>query len=111
MTENKRVLLRHIKIAESKNEYYLRAHINEDKDLVLSGQEFTSYAGDIFGDEEREYTKTIMNKDLPYLRNVLGISDGEDILDYLLANYAGEKSFDFERLLDMKKVPFELTIR
>jgi len=111
MAEDRTVVLRNIKVAASGDEYHLWASYNEDKDLVLSAQEFSFYAKEIFGDEEREYMKTIKNKDLSYLRNVLGISDEADILDYLLKNYAGERSFEFERLLDNKKVLFELYIR
>lgn len=46
--------------------------------------------------------KKIANKDLSYLRKVLSISDKEDLLQFLVANYSGEKSLEFERLLDEK---------
>lgn len=111
MLEKRTVVLRNIKRAVSGNEYHLRVKFNENNYLVLDGQDFSSSAEDIYGEEEYEYVKTIYKRDLPYLKRVLNVGIDEDLLDYLEANYSGEKSFELERLLDKKKVPFELNVR
>ncbi len=111
MAEYRSVVLRKMKIDGTWNQYLLRASINEDNDLVIEGQDFSSLSEDIFGDEEYEYSITINCKDLPFLRQVLKIGDSEDLLDFLEANYSGEKSFEFERLLQNSRVPYNYFTR
>jgi hypothetical protein len=77
---------------------------------LLDGLDVTPVAEDFFGNSELEYTKTIKSQDLPNLRIAFQIPERIDIIEFLENNFSGEKSFEFERLLDEKNVPFELDV-
>lgn len=110
MEQTNKIVLRHIKIPEEQREHYLSAELKGSGDLFLVGWDVTPVAKDFTGDSEYEYEKTIKCNDLASLRSAFNIPAEENILDYLMNHFSGEKSFEFERLLKEKNVPFELDI-
>lgn len=110
MEQTNKVVLRYIKIPEEQRTHYLSAEIKENGDLFLVGWDVTPVAKDFTGDSEYEYEKTIKRDDLVVLRSAFNIPADENILDFLMNNFSGEKSFEFERMLKEKNVPFDLDI-
>lgn len=110
MEQTKKVILRHIKKPKEKREHYLSAEIRGNGDLFMSGWDVTPVAEAFTGDSEYEYEKTIKFNDLPALRSAFDIPVEENILDFLMNNFSGERSFEFERLLKDRNVPVELDV-
>jgi len=110
MEQTKKVILRHIKKPEEKREHYLSAELRENGDLFISGWDVTPVAEAFTGDSEYEYEKTIKCNDLPALRSAFNIPAEENILDFLMKNFSGEKSFELERQLTAKNIKVELDI-
>ena len=110
MGTEKKIVLRHIKKPDENREHYLSIELKENGDLFLDGWDVTPVAKDFYGDSEYEYTKTIKNQDLHYLKIAFNVVNGKDILEFLEENFSGEKSFEFERLLNENNVPFELDV-
>ena len=102
-----KIILRDIKKPNENRKYYLTMEIKEDGHLYLSGYDYTPVAKDFTGDSEYEYDITIRSTEFPSIRSAFNIPAEENILDFLLSNYSGEKSFEFERLLNEKKIKSE----
>jgi len=110
MEQIKKVILRDIKKPEENREHYLTAEIREDGHLYLTGYDSSSVAKDFTGDSEYEYDITITSTEFPSLRSALNIPAEENILDYLMNNFSGEKSFEFEGQLTKKNIKVELDV-
>ena len=74
----------------------LTAYLKEDGSVLLEGQDFTTLAEDMFGDEEFEYQYYIDKENVEKLKIAL---DDEDILNGLYRFFHGEiLNEDFQKM-------------
>lgn len=95
---------------KSNERHELQAGYSDDGDLVLYGSDSCQAARVFMGSYDHEYQKIIKKNDICKFLRILNIAQEEDILNYLLANWSGHKSYELERILDNKKIPYELDI-
>lgn len=111
METEKAIVLRDIKVTEGEYRWhYLKVILKENGDLFSDACDVCQAAKDFTGDSEYDYEITIKKNDLPILRKAFEIPEDKDILDFLLENYSGKKSFEFERQLKERNVPIDLFV-
>ena len=85
---------------------HLWAYLDADGSLHVDGQDLGPATAMVSDDGEYEWFQTIAAADLPRLLELLGGEPGDDVLD-TLALYAGQKSYEFERLLRASDIPVQ----
>lgn len=92
--DNRKIELYNIK-RDNGDQFILRAYISSGC-LYLEGQDFSSLAEELYGDEEYEYYYSFTKEDTDKLLSILG---GDDILNAVDSFFDKEmKNTDFKQL-------------
>ncbi len=86
----------------------LWAYLDSAGRLHLDGQELGPVTRSISADGEYEYFKMIARDDIPRLVELLGGEPGQDILELLARDWAGERSYRLEDILREGPIEVEL---
>lgn len=92
---------------KGEDQRHLRAHLDEEGNLVVEGQDLGPGTALISDDGEYEYQKRIAAADIASLRSVLNIGDDVDILDELGCNWSGPASYELERRIRESRIPVQ----
>ena len=81
--------------------------LDDDGTLVIAGQDIGTIVERYFGEREYEFARSVARKDLPLVRQLLGLGPtGDDLLDVIAARFAEPGgSARLERLLTEGGVP------
>jgi hypothetical protein len=88
---------------------YLDAYVDKDGALHLDGQDIGPSTASVSSDGEYEYFKKIAAADIPALLELLKAPPGAQVLDVLEVNWAGEASYELERLVRESTIPVGLS--
>jgi hypothetical protein len=94
---------------KGKDQRHLRAHLDEDGNLVVEGQDLGPGTALVSDDGEYEYRKRIAAADIASLRSVLSIGEDVDILDELGRNWSGPASYELERRIRESGIPVQFS--
>lgn len=75
------------------------AYLDAEGNLHIDGQDLGSSTAPVSTDGEYEWFQRIQAIDVPRLIDLLGGSEGTDILDLLKAHWSGPKAGELERVL------------
>ena len=88
---------------------YLSATVDGEGHLVLSGQDLGPGTSLVSPDGEYEYWITVEAAHIPLLLARLGAPERSDILEVLALTWAGERSYELERIIRDDDVPHRLS--
>jgi hypothetical protein len=89
---------------------FLDAHLSDDGDLVLTGQDIGPSVELFFGEDEYEWVRTVEAEHVPALLLALGAEADADVLDVLECLPAPDGSYQIEQLLRDEVVPYEIHV-
>jgi hypothetical protein len=85
----------------------LWAHLDEEGNLHIDGQDLGSGTALVSSDGEYEWFETIRAEHLPRLLLLLGGAPGDDLLELLEDRWSGSNSYVLEGLLRRCDIPIE----
>lgn len=88
---------------------HLEAYLDEDGNLHIDGHDLGPGTSLVRDDGEYEWFRTIPASELPRLVELLGGSEGDEILDLLARRYTGRASYELERVIRESGIRSELS--
>jgi hypothetical protein len=92
--------------SESSDFRALWAYLDDGGALHIDGQDFGPATSAISGDGEYEYFLTVAPEHVLEFVTLLGGKEVNNVLDFLIENYVGERSYELERALRASQIPF-----